>query len=177
MLSRSHAVRASDTSSRYTPTRAIVSGRLFLPYYRAWRCLAPHGLRANIRMQARLHVAHMRRRLKKPFPRVSTRQSVISTCPSLRAPPPHIRRRESLPQLHAFATHLLPLPHQEHHGNSNKGYREYTIRAMWSHNGPNEASMSGTRSRAIAQKDIGRSFLFFDSSNSPRLRSRIQQDA
>lgn len=28
---------------------------LLLPYYRAWRCLAPHGSRSNIRMQARLH--------------------------------------------------------------------------------------------------------------------------
>jgi hypothetical protein len=48
---------------------------------------------------------------------------------------------------------------------------------MWSHNEANAAIMSGTRSRLIAQKNIGRSFLFSDPPNAPQLNTRIQQDA
>lgn len=177
MLEWSHAVRASDTSSRYTPTRAIVSGCLLIPNHRCmamlsftW-CASQHPDAGQIARRSHAQKA------EEAVSRVSTRRTASPPAPRREPRPLTSDDARVWPQLHAFATHFLPSRHQEHHGNSTKGYREYTIRAMWSHNAPNAAIMSGTRSRVTAQKNIGRCSLFSVSPNSPRQKTRIQQDA
>jgi hypothetical protein len=98
-------------------------------------------------------------------------QQPLTECPA----PSYPKTRE---RCHNF-TRCHPLSAVPSPGTLRKsnGHHEYTIRAMWSHNGPNAATMSGTRcSRARKRAFVAASCSPIFSTHH-RLKPRIQQDA
>lgn len=174
MLDRSHAVRASATSSRYTPTLPSRPDDATLPYQRAWRCLAPHGLQVNIQMQARPHAQKAEEsvvsRVHTPHcistsapqckPRPLTSEDASPLPPPTRLPPTHFRLIPGTPR-------KLKSPSRIQHPGS--------VGSRWT-------ECSKHVGHAI-QGDCAKEYwpqlfaLRLSQSTIPRLKTRIQQDA